>query len=86
MNSHGVLEWDLVALQQAMKLTPEEVRAYFTDGRRVSFILERRLPREVLDGTLAPSEGAGFDLIDKLVGTTTKISREKALSLLKQIV
>lgn len=65
MNSHGVLEWDLVALQQAMKLTPEEVRAYFTDGRRVSFILERRLAREVLDGTLAPSEGAGFDLIDK---------------------
>ena len=40
-------------------------RAYFTDGRRVSFILERRLAYEVLKGTLAPSEGAGYDLIEK---------------------
>lgn len=60
----GLLEWDLPALQRALKLTEEDVRLYFTDGRRVSFILERRIAREVLHGELAPSEGAGFDLID----------------------
>ena len=34
-------------------------------GRRVSFILKRRLAREVICGSLAPSEGAGYDLIDE---------------------
>lgn len=46
-----------------MCLTPEEVKMYFTDGRRVSFLLERRISREVIKGTLAPSEGAGYDLL-----------------------
>lgn len=64
MLSRGLLEWDLGQLADALKLTPEEVRTYFTDGRRVSFVLERRLAREVLRGTLAASEGAGYDLID----------------------
>src|SRR2546425_12480156 len=35
-----------------MHLSADEVRAYFTDGRRVSFMLERRLMREVLGGNL----------------------------------
>lgn len=39
------------------------MRDYFTDGRRVSFLLERRIAHEVLKGRLAPSDGAGFDLI-----------------------
>jgi hypothetical protein len=47
-----------------MKLSASEVREYFTDGRRVSFILERRISREVIKGTLASSEGASFDLLD----------------------
>lgn len=47
-----------------MKLTPDDVRLYFTDGRRVSFMLERRIAYEVLNGTLAPSEGAGWDVLD----------------------
>ncbi len=47
-----------------MHIGETDVREYFTDGRRVSFLLERRLAKEVLKGTLAPSEGAGFDLID----------------------
>lgn len=63
MLSRGLLEWDLGQLADALKLTPEEVRTYFTDGRRVSFVLERRLAREVPMGTLAPSEGAGYDLM-----------------------
>jgi hypothetical protein len=59
-----ILEWDEAHLAQAMKLALEDVRAYFTDGRRVSFLLERRI-RDAFDGwQLAPSEGAGFDLID----------------------
>lgn len=40
------------------------MREYFTDGRRVSFIFERRLAHEIVKGTLAQSEGAGYDLID----------------------
>jgi hypothetical protein len=47
-----------------MKLNATEVREYFTDGRRVSFILERRISREIVGGTLAQSEGAAYDLLD----------------------
>ena len=60
----GILEWNIQAIADALRLTPGEVQEYFTDGRRVSFVLERRLAREVVGGTLAPSEGAGFDLLD----------------------
>ena len=41
-----------------------DVNAYFTDGRRVSFLLERRIAYEVLNGSLASSEGAGYDVLD----------------------
>jgi hypothetical protein len=61
----GVLEWDLTKIASSLHLTEKDTRDYFTDGRRVSFVLERRLAFEVLGGTLAPSEGAGFDLLDK---------------------
>jgi hypothetical protein len=64
MNSTRLLEWDLDALERALRLSRDDVRLYFTDGRRVSFLLERRIAREVLHGRLAPSEGAGFDVID----------------------
>ncbi len=60
----GLLSWNLDELARALKISPEAVRLYFTDGRRISFILERRLAQEVLSGTLAPSEGAGYDLLD----------------------
>lgn len=60
----GTLDWNLAEMARAMKITPEDARAYFTDGRRISFILERRIASEVLGGRLAPSEGAGFDLYD----------------------
>jgi hypothetical protein len=61
---NGNLTWDIKEIALALKISPEDVREYFTDGRRVSFILERRIAREILKGHLAPSEGAGFDLID----------------------
>lgn len=61
---HGFLEWDIDQLQRAMHLNVDDVRAYFTDGRRVSFMLERRIMREVLGGRLAASEGDDHDLVD----------------------
>ena len=61
---NGVLGWDLPTLQKSMGLSAGEVREYFTDGRRISFLLERRLAREVLQGRLAPSEADPYDVID----------------------
>jgi len=60
-----VLEWDIEEIARALKISKGDVREYFTNGRRVSFIIERRIAKEVLKARLAPSEGAGFDLIDK---------------------
>ena len=59
-----ILTWDIGEIARALKISEKDVQEYFTDGRRVSFILERRIAKEVLKGKLAPSEGAGFDLID----------------------
>ena len=58
------LKWDLTSIAVSMHLSPAETMDYFTDGRRMSFILERRICREIIKGRLAPNEGAGFDLID----------------------
>ena len=60
----GVLQFNLADIAESLHLTEQETREYFTDGRRVSFILERRICREIIGGRLSPSEGAGFDLID----------------------
>lgn len=61
----GELDWNLEKLSEALKISKENVIEYFTDGRRVSFILERRLAKEKLDGTIAKSEGASYDIIAK---------------------
>ena len=61
---NGKLSWDIEEIARALKIGEKDVREYFTDGRRVSFILERRIAREILKGTLAPTEGAGFDIVD----------------------
>jgi len=63
MSESFVFEWDLRELASAMHLHEDEVLAYFQDGRRISFMLERRI-RDELGWQLAPSEGSGFDLID----------------------
>jgi len=60
----GILEWEISPLATSMRLDESDVTLYFTDGRRVSFMLERRIAAEVLGGTLAPSEGAGWDVRD----------------------
>ena len=68
IQEQGHLTWNVELLAEAMKITSEDVHAYFTDGRRVSFIIERRIAHEVIGGTLAASEGAGFDLLDSVGG------------------
>ncbi len=60
----GTFTWDVKTIARALKIKESDVRLYFTDGRRVSFLLERRLAYEVFHGELAPSEGAGYDLLD----------------------
>lgn len=56
--------WDLDELAAALRIPRGDVELYFRDGRRLSFILERRF-RVAHDGWgLAPSEGAGYDLVD----------------------
>ncbi len=61
---NGTLFWNIEDIAKALKISIEDVREYFTDGRRVSFIIERRIAYEILKGKLAASEGAGFDILD----------------------
>lgn len=60
----GRFHWNIDDIASALAILPEDVCAYFTDGRRISFLLERRIAREVLRGSLPPSEGAGYDVLD----------------------
>ena len=64
----GTFSWDLPSIASALRIRPEDVQRYFTDGRRVSFLLERRIAYEVLKGTVATSEGAGYDVLDQQGG------------------
>ncbi len=61
----GHIDWSIEDLSRALKINAADVREYFTDGRRISFILGRRLAHEILGGKLAETEGAGYDLIDQ---------------------
>jgi hypothetical protein len=58
------MRWDEEELARVFRVSTEDIREYLTDGRRVSFIIERRLKRENPGWQLAPSEGAGYDLLD----------------------
>lgn len=64
MKNKFSLSWDENELAAALKVSTDDIREYLTDGRRVSFIIERRLKWEHLGWNLAPSEGAGYDLLD----------------------
>lgn len=64
MESRFQMLWDPEELARAFKVTVGDVHEYLTDGRRVSFIIERRLMWENRGWQLAPSEGAGYDLLD----------------------
>jgi hypothetical protein len=63
MKPTRTLTWNIEEVATALKVDVKSVREYFTDGRRVAFLIERRISHE--EGfTLASSEGASFDLID----------------------
>ncbi|MEM3791638.1 MAG: hypothetical protein QXL16_02830, partial [Candidatus Micrarchaeaceae archaeon] len=47
-----------------MKIPESDVREYFTDGRKVSFVLERRLAYEFFHGIPAQTEEEDYDIID----------------------
>lgn len=64
MKNHFQMHWDEDELASAFRIKPADVREYFTDGRRVSFIIERRLKWDNPGWELARSEGAGYDLLD----------------------
>ena len=64
MDRRFELRWDAEQLARAFRITVDDVQEYLTDGRRVSFIIERRLRNENPGWKLAPSEGAGYDLLD----------------------
>ena len=61
----NILSWNIEKLVDAMRISKAEVLQYFRDGRRVSFIIERRIANEVLFGHVAESEGAAFDVLDE---------------------
>src|SRR3989442_10555907 len=67
MKPTRTLTWDIGVVATALKVDVNSVREYFTDGRLVAFLIERRIARE--EGfSLASSEGACFDLVDKTGG------------------
>jgi len=62
MDKTKYLKWDISKLKTALELSEEDVKKYFTDGRRVSFLTERMIVKKY-NGILSPSEGAGYDVI-----------------------
>lgn len=61
INLSGRLVWNNEGLASALKISPEDVGEYYTDGRCISIIRERRIAVELVKGKLAKSEGAAYD-------------------------
>jgi len=60
----GTLTWDVDALAEQLHLTVDETLEYFKDGRRGSFVVERRIAREIIGGRISETEGSSFDVYD----------------------
>jgi hypothetical protein len=41
MKENGTLTWNLKALSKALKISLADTQEYFTDGRRISFMLKK---------------------------------------------
>ena len=61
----GTLTWDVEALARELHLSVDDTLVYFQDGRRCSFITERRIAKEFIGGRIADSEGAAYDVFDQ---------------------
>jgi hypothetical protein len=48
VNPSGRLDWNIEELASALKISPKDVKEYFTDGRPISFITERRIAIEII--------------------------------------
>lgn len=68
MDPNGYFRFNLEKISSALGISEEDTRLYFTDGRRISFLIERRAVEVMPGSRLAPSEGSGFDLIDSAGG------------------
>ena len=64
MDPAGYLRFNLQEIATALGITEKDTQVYFTDRRRISFLIERRAVDAMPGSILAPSEGSGFDLID----------------------
>ena len=64
MDPAGYLRFNLQEIATALGITEKDTQIYFTDGRRISFLIERRAVDAMPGSILASSEGSGFDLID----------------------
>ena len=64
MQKRFKLHWDEADLAHALRIPQTSVHNYFTDGRRASFLIERRLKYENEGWELALSEGDSYDLKD----------------------
>jgi hypothetical protein len=58
LESRFTMTWDADEFARALKVTVQDVKEYFTDGRRVSFIIKRRLNNEL--NASAKISRAGF--------------------------
>jgi hypothetical protein len=55
--------WSVSELSSALHISGEDVVEYFKDGRRMSFILERSIEREI-GGSRPSSESESYDVLD----------------------
>ena len=55
--------WSLPDVAAALHIDEASVKEYFRDGRRMSFVLERRLQAELGDQGYRPNENASFDVV-----------------------
>ena len=63
MKTRFEIKFDAQKLADAFGVKDEDVHAFMTDGRRASFMIERRIMWAHPGWSLAPSEGAGYDLL-----------------------
>ncbi len=60
MDKTKYLKWDISKLKTALELNEEDVKKYFTDGRRVSFLTERMI---VKNTTESFHQARGLDMM-----------------------
>jgi hypothetical protein len=65
MKPYMTLTWNIHDLAAALGLTAGDTMEYFLDGRRIGFLLERRILKEHPAWKASPSEAAGYDLVDE---------------------